>query len=392
MTTATTTPTTPTTFDPSAFAVGDVISWKFGVDGEWQRGTVTRITDDSIITGMYQLMERHVTAGYGVMRVPQATSELEVGQEVLVVRGHIGHETPYLSNIETIDTDGTFSVRTPSGLRHWLAPSSVNVRPAAKEPTPVEEATEEAAEGSDLCAKFPVGSKIAWLMHGRWGMAEVRISEDGRVVSDGGRELVSGGEMLEGYEELVALPDYGAITVDTPVRIARTDLDERRLENKVGRSRSMTGQWIDVELADGTWSYSRPWWRLDVITEAEYAEAKEAADELARLRREAEKKMEELAKFKTTIRRMAFEAKANEDYCGELENFLDNIGLGGNPEYEAEVQVTVKVRFERDWSRPEYLEDEVITAIQGALEGMDHGMWDSVETEADVTGVDVELA
>lgn len=102
--------------------------------------------------------------------------------------------------------------------------------------------------------------------------------------------------------------------------------------------------------------------------------------------------MEELAKFKTTIRRMAFEAKANEDYCGELENFLDNIGLGGNPEYEAEVQVTVKVRFERDWSRPEYLEDEVITAIQGALEGMDHGMWDSVETEADVTGVDVELA
>lgn len=388
----TTTTATPTTFDPSAFAVGDVISWKFGTNATWEQGTVTQTTDASIHTDMYQLRERHVAADYGVMRVPQATSELEVGQEVLVVRGHIGHGTPYLSNIETIDTDGTFSVRTPSGLRHWLAPSSVNVRPAAKEPTPVEEATEEAAEGSDLCAKFPVGSKIAWLMHGRWGMAEVRISEDGRVVSDGGRELVSGGEMLEGYEELVALPDYGAITVDTPVRIARTDLDERRLENKVGRSRSMTGQWIDVELADGTWSYSRPWWRLDVITEAEFAEAKEAADELARLRREAEKKMEELAKFKTTIRRMAFEAKANEDYCGELENFLDNIGLGGNPEYEAEVQVTVKVRFERSWERPDDLEDEVTVAIESALEAMDHGLWDSVEAKADVTGVDVELS
>lgn len=381
MTTAT---TTPTTFDPSAFAVGDVISWKFIVGGDWDQGTVTRITDTSIHTGTYQLMEHHVASDYGVMRIPQATSELEVGQEVLVVRGSIGHGTPYLANIVAIGDDGTFAVRNPSDARWWLAPSQVNVRPAAK-------ATEEAADESDLCAKFPVGSKIAWLTDGVWRVDEVAFSGDGRV-SDGLRDFVSGGKMLEGYEELVAVPEYGAITVDTPVRIARTDQDERRLAGKVGRSRSATGQWVDVELADGTWSYSRPWWRLDVLTEAEFAEEKEAVDELVRLRREAEKKMEELAQFKATIRRMAFEAKAKEDYCGELENFLDNVGLGGDPEYEAEVQVTVKVRFERSWERPDDLEDEVAAAVQSALEGMDHGLWDSVETETKVTCVDVELA
>lgn len=309
----------PHAFTEANYPVGTHLAWYYTNTNQWCGGQITSWYGVEASTGTW-LVSQSVSNQHVKISAPE---DYSVGDRVRVVRSNSRGDRR--DGVVTSRVGELVMIETPDGdqfsVSYWVLDK--DVIEAAPEPTQ-EQAQEWPALANRSCVVYQDQRE-------RWTVARVYGDHEA------GQDVINTGNGAISRSTTPSMKPW--VPVTPGMEVQTHDGQATGVVSQRGPITDSPYAYIEVTDENGRGSAFDHW----MLAPREFTPEEQAKRDLAQAAIEAEAA---LKKAQHDIRVLAWQMKASQGYCSELENFLGNVGLGEEPPLKAAVTATWNLTFD----------------------------------------------